>query len=304
MTPCIRDLLISPGKRGSNGQPTPSTRSSWPRDTTRIYSESWRQTSTAVESSPEPRNEPGSASAADICTKEWKPRKNVRPVSESRPTSSCWVKTGRDQPLASVGSLVPDASFLLAILDLLGRSCRSALSKRYERPGGLAGVNLPRPRNTLVMFQQFTPVGDPARHPADGKHHRIHIERYADGPQQTTAVEINVGVEVALNEVVVLERLFFQFQRHIEQRILLLQFFQHLIDPLFQNQRARIKVLVDPMPEPHEPVIIILVLGHVQIMADRLARSFDLFEHPYYRRIGATVQGAPGGADTSRHRAE
>ena len=62
---------------------------------------------------------------------------------------------------------------------------------------------------------------------------RIHVDGNADGPQQDTGIKIDVGIEVAGDEIVVFKGLFFQFQGNIEQRILLLQFIQHFVDPFF-----------------------------------------------------------------------
>jgi hypothetical protein len=147
------------------------------------------------------------------------------------------------------------------------------------------------------VLEQFSPIRNPAWHPPHGKHHRIHIERNAYGPQQDAAVEIDVGIEVAFDEIVILESLLFELKCHLEQRIFLLQLVKYLVDPLFENQRAGIEIFIYPMAEAHQPVVVILVLGQVQVVTDRLARCLDFFEHPNNRSIGTAMQGAPQGAD-------
>lgn len=72
-----------------------------------------------------------------------------------------------------------------------------------EMTGCLAGINLARPGNPQVVVMHLFPVGNPAGHPADGKHDGVHIEWDADGAQQEAAVEINVGIQISRYEIIV-----------------------------------------------------------------------------------------------------
>ena len=82
------------------------------------------------------------------------------------------------------------------------------------------GVQLPRPADAHVR------IGDhllPVRHPADGagdrEHHREHRARNAERAVDDARVEIDVRVELARDEVLVLERDLLEPQRQLEQRI-------------------------------------------------------------------------------------
>ena len=75
------------------------------------------------------------------------------------------------------------------------------------------------------------PLGYPAREPAYGEHHRIHVGGDADEPVQDAAVEIDVGIELALDEKIVGERGMLQLQGYFNQGLpdpsLLISFSQY-----------------------------------------------------------------------------
>ena len=74
------------------------------------------------------------------------------------------------------------------------------------------------------------------------------------GAEDEPGVEVHVGVEVARDEVVVLQRDLLQAQRDVEQRVVHPRLLQQLVARLLEDLRARVEVLVDPVAEPHEPV--------------------------------------------------
>src|ERR1700751_4140374 len=118
-----------------------------------------------------------------------------------------------------------------------------------------AGVQLPWPANAHVG------IGDhllPVRHPADGardrEHHREHRAWNADGAVDDARIEIDVRVELAADEVLVLESDLLEAQRELEQRIVgAPESGEHLVRHLADDLGARIEVLVDAMPEANEP---------------------------------------------------
>ena len=68
----------------------------------------------------------------------------------------------------------------------------------------MAGIDLPGTGDPQLMVMQLLPVGNPAWHPADGEHDGVHIQRNADGPEENAAIEIDIRVKVAADEIVIL----------------------------------------------------------------------------------------------------
>src|SRR4051812_16474386 len=71
----------------------------------------------------------------------------------------------------------------------------------------LARVDLARARDLLLLvLHHLQPLGDPARGAGDGEHDREHVDRKPQGLVDQARVEVDVGVQLALDEVLVLER--------------------------------------------------------------------------------------------------
>src|SRR5207237_10756298 len=63
-------------------------------------------------------------------------------------------------------------------------------------------INLARPVDaSLRLVHDFLEVGDPAGHAANGENDGEHLVRDADGPHDNAAIEIDVGVKLALEEI-------------------------------------------------------------------------------------------------------
>src|SRR6476661_2274643 len=82
-----------------------------------------------------------------------------------------------------------------------------ALLAADEVEGPVAGVDLLGAGDLLLLvLDQLEPLGQPARGAADreedGEHLRRELQRLVD----ETGVEVDVGVELALDEVLILER--------------------------------------------------------------------------------------------------
>src|SRR4051794_33574586 len=73
-------------------------------------------------------------------------------------------------------------------------------------PLAVSGIDLPRPRDFLLrVAQQLLPLRQPPRRARNRKQYREHIERKADRLIDQAGVEIDVRVQLARDEVVVLE---------------------------------------------------------------------------------------------------
>lgn len=58
----------------------------------------------------------------------------------------------------------------------------------------------------IWIANHFHPVRNPACCPGDGKHYCEHVRWYAKRLVDNTRVELNIGIELALNEVVIFQR--------------------------------------------------------------------------------------------------
>ena len=59
-----------------------------------------------------------------------------------------------------------------------------------------------------VLFQVlFVPVRDPSRKASDGEHDREHVHRDIQGAQDQPGIEVHVGIELARDEIIVMQQI-------------------------------------------------------------------------------------------------
>src|SRR5439155_6840422 len=141
------------------------------------------------------------------------------------PSGSRWV--GRSAWIARPGCSLgdgnppPPAGSLPAYGEWSGSPLRlRAVADRHVVAGALAGVDLARPLDLLLrVVDHLQPLRDPTAGPGDREQHREHADRHAERLVDQARVEIDVRVQLALDEVVVLERDLLQLQRDVEQRV-------------------------------------------------------------------------------------
>src|SRR5262249_43472550 len=93
----------------------------------------------------------------------------------------------------------------------------SALRHRHERALVGADVGLPRPRDLLLrVAQHLLPLGDPPGQPAEREEHREVVGRVAHRLVDQARVEVDVRVELARDEVLVLERVPLELERDLQ----------------------------------------------------------------------------------------
>src|SRR5260370_3711591 len=114
-------------------------------------------------------------------------------------------------------------------------------------------IDLPRARNFLLGVQEHLfPLRDPAgsarNREQNGKHGHRETHRLID----EAGVEIHVGIELALDEVVVLESDALALQSDFQEGVLAHELEDFVTDVL-DDPGARIVILVDAMAESHEP---------------------------------------------------
>jgi len=147
-------------------------------------------------------------------------------------------------------------------------------------------------------------VRDPARQAADREEHREHPGREAHGLVDDAGVEVDVRVELALPEVVVVERDVLELLGDVQQVVLDAEGGEHLVGALLDERRARVVVLIHPVAEAHQANAVLLVLDPLDVLLDALAGCLDLAEHLEDGLIGAAVQRPEQRVDARGNRRE
>src|SRR3990170_3503547 len=162
-------------------------------------------------------------------------------------------------------------------------------------------VDLPRPSDLLLLVHDhLPPLGDPPGHSANGEQDWIQVHRKAHRLIDYARVEVDVGVELALDEVLVFQGDALQLQGDIQQGVPS----GHLEDSigrLLDDLGPGVIVLVDAVPEPHEQAFAAFEPLHV--LRDPLLVP-DIGEHSQHRSVGAPVQRPVQACRCARRRRE
>src|SRR2546425_4467412 len=199
-------------------------------------------------------------------------------------------------------------SFIALISDLRlwvpSRAVSTAVD-RHELPPRGAGVELARPADLVFgVADHLLPLRDPAYRARKGKNAGEHRHRDAERALHDPRIEIDVRVELALDEIVVLERDLLQRERELEEAIVVqTELLQDLMAGLAHELRPRIVVLVHAMSEPHQTHARVLVLRALDEFAD-LGHVADLFQHVQAGFVCAAVSRAPQRNDSRRDAGE
>ena len=102
----------------------------------------------------------------------------------------------------------------------------------------------------------------PAHCAGNGEQHWEHFERESHGLVDETRIEVHIGIEFAIDEIIVFKGDPLQFHGNVQQRILAGDT-QHPVGHFLENPGARVVVLVHPVAEAHEPEIPLLDLFDV-----------------------------------------
>ena len=147
----------------------------------------------------------------------------------------------------------------------------------------------------LFVIQQFLHVRQPADGARNGEENSEHVNRESESLINQAGIEVNVRVQLALDEVLVIQRSLLEFKCNIEKWI-------HpgdcedVIRRLLDDRGAWVKVLVDAVTESHEATFASL---HAFDERRNILHIANFGKHANYCFIGATVQWAVKGSGSS-----
>src|SRR5690242_11562827 len=158
-------------------------------------------------------------------------------------------------------------------------------------------VDLARPRNFLLRVEEHLfPLRDPAGSARNREEDREHRHRETHRLINQAGIEVHVGIELALDEVIVFEGDAFTFESDFQERVLAHEF-EDFISNVFDDAGAGIVVLVDAMAEAHE--FDFTGFNALDELRDFL-NGADLHEHAENFFIGAamerTIESGDGGS--------
>src|SRR5690606_32978041 len=112
----------------------------------------------------------------------------------------------------------------------------------------LAIVELARAADLLLRIgDHFLPLRDPAHGAAEGEDRREHRCREADRVEDDARIEIDVGIELARHEILVVERDLLEFPGDLQRgrEVVRAELLEHLVGRFLHDLGARVVVLVD-----------------------------------------------------------
>src|SRR5262249_39761855 len=121
-------------------------------------------------------------------------------------------------------------------------------------------VDLARARDLLLgVGEKLLPLRDPSRRPRNREEDREGRRRHPDGLVDQPGVKVHVRIELALDEVVVLEGDPLELQGDVQQRVPSGDV-EDLVGHSLDDLGARVVVLVNAVPETHQPLLALAFL--------------------------------------------
>ena len=107
----------------------------------------------------------------------------------------------------------------------------------------------------------FFPMSNPTRESSHRKHHSKHIHWNIQCAVDNSTVEIHIGIEFLVDEVLIFQGRDLKTLCNLKQRVIDSHFGQNLIASFLDDRRTWIEVLVNAMTKPHEFESRVLVFG-------------------------------------------
>ena len=144
----------------------------------------------------------------------------------------------------------------------ISRRCAHRSSIGLHRPARRPREELPRPADLVLgIGDHLVQLRDPADRAGEREDRGEERHRDADRLLHDARIEVDVRIELARHEIVVLERDLLERHRELEQRIVAeAELAQHFVARLAHQLRARVVVLVDAVAEAHQLDARVLVL--------------------------------------------
>src|SRR5215469_1298446 len=157
-----------------------------------------------------------------------------------------------------------------------------------------AGEQLTRTHQLGVgIGDHLGPLCNPADRTRDREQNSEHRGREPHRLQDDARVEVDIRVQPAANEIIVIERNLFELHRQIEQWVVLdAQLVEHLVTAVAEHTSARIVVFIHSMTEAVLNFVLVLVL-HMTDKFGNILLIADARQHLQHRLIGAAMRGAP-----------
>jgi hypothetical protein len=144
----------------------------------------------------------------------------------------------------------------------------------------------------LGILSELVPVSEPASKTGKSEHDSEHLGGDAEGLVYNSGVEVNVGVEFAVNEVAVSESNLFECHGNVDEG-----FATHngedIVGDLADNSGSGVVALVDAVTKAHKHLF--LVLDALDERGDVLNVT-NLLKHAEHGLVGTTVAGAVEGS--------
>src|SRR5215470_4281848 len=153
------------------------------------------------------------------------------------------------------------------------------------------GIELARAPDLLLrVLDHFLPLRNPANGAGNREQHGEHRGGETHSFERDARIEIDVGIELFLYEIVVVQCDPLELECDVEQRIVLdSDFAQHFVAGLLHDLGAWVVMLVDPVAEAHKAEAVVLVLGAADVFRDAFGLT-DLAQHVQRGLVGAAMQ--------------
>ena len=163
-------------------------------------------------------------------------------------------------------------------------------------------IDLARPGDLLLLvLDHLVPLREPAGHARNREENREHLDGELHGLVDEARIEVHVGVQLAFQEVLVLERDPLELERDVEERVLARDL-EDLLGHVLDDLRARVVVLVDAVAEAHEARLAAALLDRLDERRDVRLRA-NLEQHAEDGLVRAAVERAVEGRDRAGGRA-
>jgi len=151
----------------------------------------------------------------------------------------------------------------------------------------VAGIHLPRSGNLLFRLgQHLVPLRQPSGRARNGEHDGEHLRTETHRLVDDSGVEVHVGIQFALDEVIVFQGDAFQFQSDVKSGIAA-GAFEHLFGGPLDDASAGIVILVNAMSESHQ--LAVSFFDSLDVGRHFIFGS-DCVQHAEHRFVGAAMK--------------